>query len=51
MQAQPEVLFEATLAEGLPFKVKAALADPSGFTNADAEQFELEFRYAIAADM
>lgn len=43
-QAQPEVLFEATLAEGESFRLKAAIADPSGFTNFDAELLELEFR-------
>lgn len=42
--AQPEVLFEATLAEGLAFKVKAGIADASGFARADDEQYELEFR-------
>ncbi len=44
VQAVPESLFEATLAEGIPFKVKAAVTDPSGF-HADGEPLELEFRY------
>ncbi len=44
MQASPESLFEATLAEGVPFKVKAAVTDPSGF-HAEGEPLELEFRY------
>ena len=43
MQANPEALFEATLAEGVPFKVKAAAADQSGF-HPDGELMELEFR-------
>ena len=46
-KAQPEVLFEATLAEGDPFKLKAAIADPSGFTNFDGELLELEFRLVL----
>lgn len=41
--ASPESLFEATLAEGVPFKVKAAVTDPSGF-HPDGEPLELEFR-------
>ena len=45
LQAQPEVLFEATLAEGDPFKLRAAIADPSGFTNFDDDLLELEFRW------
>lgn len=44
MQASPESLFEATLAEGVPFKVKAAVTDPSGF-HPEGEPLELEFRY------
>jgi len=44
VQASPESLFEATLAEGVPFKVKAAVTDPSGF-HAEGEPLELEFRY------
>ena len=42
-QANPEALFEATLAEGVPFKVKAAVTDDSGF-HPDGELLELEFR-------
>ncbi|DBA75652.1 hypothetical protein WJX79_010067 [Trebouxia sp. C0005] len=41
--ASPESLFEATLAEGVPFKVKAAVTDPSGF-HPEGEPLELEFR-------
>lgn len=44
VQASPESLFEATLAEGVPFKVKAAVTDPSGF-HPEGEPLELEFRY------
>ena len=43
-QAQPEVLFEGTVAEGAPFKVQAAITDPSGFADFDDAPFELEFR-------
>lgn len=43
MQAQPEVLFEATLAEGQAFKVTATLADHHGFSR-DTDAMELEFR-------
>ncbi len=46
LQAQPEVLFEGTVAEGAPFKVKAAITDPSGFADFDEATFELEFRCA-----
>lgn len=42
-QANPEALFEATLAEGVAFKVKAAVTDDSGF-HPDEELLELEFR-------
>ena len=42
-QAYPEGLFEATLAEGVSFKVKAAATDASGF-HSDGELLELEFR-------
>ncbi len=45
LQAQPEVLFEGTVAEGAPFKVKAAIVDWSGFPDSDDEHFELDFRY------
>ncbi|KAA6422720.1 MAG: mixed lineage kinase, partial [Trebouxia sp. A1-2] len=47
--AQPEVLFEGTVAEGDAFKVKAAITDPSGFADSDAAPFELEFRPGDAA--
>ncbi|KAL3151455.1 hypothetical protein ABBQ38_012460 [Trebouxia sp. C0009 RCD-2024] len=40
--ANPGALFEATLAEGLPFKVKAAVTDDSGVP--EGELLELEFR-------
>lgn len=43
IQANPEALFEATLAEGVAFKVKAAVTDESGF-HADGELLELELR-------
>lgn len=43
VQANPEGLFEATLAEGVSFKVKAAVTDASGF-HPDGELLELEFR-------
>lgn len=49
LQAQPEVLFEGTVAEGDAFKVKAAITDPSGFADSDAAPFELEFRCAIVS--
>ncbi|KAL0021497.1 hypothetical protein WJX77_000618 [Trebouxia sp. C0004] len=47
--AQPEVLFQGTAAKGAPFKIKAAIADPSGFADFDAAPFELEFRPGDAA--
>lgn len=46
LQAQPEVLFEGTASEGLPFKVQAAIVDESGFPGDD--DFELRFRYIVA---
>ena len=36
--------FERAAAKGGPFKVKAAIADPSGFADLDAGPLELEFR-------
>ena len=44
MQATPESLFEATLAEGVPFTIKASVTDDSGF-HPEGEPLELEFRY------
>ena len=41
-QADPGVLFEATLAEGVPFKVKASVTDDSDVP--EGELLELEFR-------
>ncbi len=49
LQAQPEVLFEGTVAEGAPFKVKAAITDPSGFADFDDAPFELDFRCATVS--
>lgn len=49
LQAQPEVLFEGTVSEGAPFKVKAAVVDSSGFAEFDDELLELEFRYLSGA--
>ncbi len=40
------MLFEGTVAEGAPFKIKAAITDPSGFADFDDAPFELEFRCA-----
>ena len=49
LQAQPEVLFEGTVAEGAPFKVQAAITDPSGFADFDDAPIELEFRCATVS--